>query len=163
MLSYDRGGGTRRSPTPKCRPISSAPSPATTPSTAPSTAQGLPRNPDGVLTLLENYLRLRVLDDKKIALSIAYAETIAPAGDASSMGSEDRNCLVILKRWAQNPTFLRADVTICLIAESLSALNRAGAESGRGGDRDPAARRAGAAGVHPIADGGDAAAARAPT
>ncbi len=40
------------------------------------------------------------------------------------MGSEDRNCLVILKRWAQNQTFLRADVTVCLVTESLSALNQ---------------------------------------
>ncbi|HSB13851.1 MAG TPA: AAA family ATPase [Bryobacteraceae bacterium] len=86
-------------------------------------AQGLPRNPDGVLALIESYLRLRVLDRKKIALSIGYADTIAPAGDASSMGSEDRNCLVILKRWAQNQSFLRADVTLCLVTESLAGLN----------------------------------------
>jgi hypothetical protein len=86
-------------------------------------AQGLPRNPDGVLALIESYLRLRVLDRKKIALSIGYADTIAPAGDASSMGSEDRNCLVILKRWAQNQSFLRADVTLCLVTESLTGLN----------------------------------------
>jgi AAA+ superfamily predicted ATPase len=86
-------------------------------------SQGLPRNPDAVLNLIESYLRLRVLDGKKIALSLAYAETIAPAGDSSSMGSEDRNCLVILKRWAQNQSFLRADVTLCLITESLASLN----------------------------------------
>ena len=86
-------------------------------------SQGLPRNPDGVLTILESYLRLRVADGKKIALSIGYADTIVPAADAGSMGSEDRNCLVILKRWAQNVSFLRADVTLCLITESLTALN----------------------------------------
>jgi len=86
-------------------------------------AQALPRNPDGVLGLIESYIRLRILDKKKIAVSLAYAETIAPAGDISSMGSEDRNCLVILKRWAQNPAFLRADVTVCLVTESLAALN----------------------------------------
>ncbi len=40
------------------------------------------------------------------------------------MGVEDRNCLVILKRWAQNQDFLRADVTFCLITESLAALNQ---------------------------------------
>jgi AAA+ superfamily predicted ATPase len=86
-------------------------------------SQGLPRNPDGVLTILESYLRVRVADGKKIALSIGYADTIVPAGDAGSMGSEDRNALVIVKRWAQNVTFLRADVTVCLITESLTALN----------------------------------------
>ena len=86
-------------------------------------SKGLPRNPDGVLNLLDNYLRLRILDGKKIALVIDYAETIAPAGDASGMPAEDRNALVILKRWAQNPAFLQADITICLIAENLSELN----------------------------------------
>ena len=41
-----------------------------------------------------------------------------------SMSAEDRNALVILKRWAQNPEFLRADVTICLIAENQIELNQ---------------------------------------
>ena len=87
-------------------------------------AQALPRNPDGVLNLLDNYLRLRLLDGKKIALMIDFAETIAPAGDVSSMPAEDRNALVILKRWAQNPAFLRSDLTICLIAENQIELNQ---------------------------------------
>ncbi len=87
-------------------------------------SQGLPRNPDGVLTLLESYLRVRLADGKKIALLIDFAETIVPAGDVGSMGAEDRNCLVILKRWAQNPLLLRADATICLITEKLSELNQ---------------------------------------
>ncbi len=86
-------------------------------------SQGLPRNPDGVLNLLDNYIRLRIADGRKIALVLDFAETIAPAGDVSGMPAEDRNSLVILKRWAQNPSFLRADVTICLIAENLSELN----------------------------------------
>jgi AAA+ superfamily predicted ATPase len=86
-------------------------------------AAALPRNPDGVLNLLDNYLRLRIADGKRIALAIDFAETIAPAGDVSSMSAEDRNALVILKRWANNAAFLRADVTICLIAENQIELN----------------------------------------
>ncbi len=85
---------------------------------------GLPRNPDGVLNLLDNYLRVRLLEGKKIALVIDFAETIAPAGDVSGMPAEDRNSLVILKRWAQNPAFLRADLTICLVSENRSELNQ---------------------------------------
>src|ERR1051325_2803834 len=88
-----------------------------------SFAKGLPRNPDGVLNILDNYLRLRLVDNKKIAVVIDFAETIAPAGDSSGMPAEDRNSLVILKRWAQNPVFLQADVTFCLIAENLIELN----------------------------------------
>ena len=87
-------------------------------------SQALPRNPDGVLNILENYLRLRIADGKKIALILDFAETIAPAGDVSSMPADDRNALVILKRWAQNPAFLRADVTICLITENQIELNQ---------------------------------------
>jgi AAA+ superfamily predicted ATPase len=87
-------------------------------------SQGLPRNPDGVLSILDNYLRLRIADGKKIALIIDFAETIAPAGDVSSMSADDRNALVILKRWAQNPAFLCADITICLIAENRIELNQ---------------------------------------
>jgi AAA+ superfamily predicted ATPase len=85
---------------------------------------GLPRNPDAVLNLLDNYLRLRIADGKKIGLVIDFAETIAPAGDVSSMSAEDRNSLVILKRWARNAAFLDADVTICLISENQIELNQ---------------------------------------
>lgn len=85
---------------------------------------GLPRNPDAVLNILDNYLRLRIADNKKIALILDFAETIAPAGDVSSMSAEDRNSLVILKRWARNPGFLSADLTICLIAENEIELNQ---------------------------------------
>ena len=85
---------------------------------------GLPRNPDAVLNILDNYLRLRIADGKKIALVIDFAETIAPAGDVSSMSAEDRNALVILKRWARNPDLLNADVTICLISENQIELNQ---------------------------------------
>jgi AAA+ superfamily predicted ATPase len=85
---------------------------------------GLPRNPDAVLNILDNYLRLRIADRKKIALVIDFAETIAPAGDLSSMSAEDRNSLVIFKRWARNPDFLNADVTICLISENQIELNQ---------------------------------------
>jgi AAA+ superfamily predicted ATPase len=87
-------------------------------------AQGLPRSPDAVLNVLDNYLRLRIADNKKIALILDFAETIAPAADVSGMSAEDRNSLVILKRWARNPAFLSADLTICLIAENEIELNQ---------------------------------------
>jgi AAA+ superfamily predicted ATPase len=122
VLSYDRGGGIQfgsaETQADFQRALSGYDSFHGT-----KFSQGLPRNPDAVLTIIESYLRLRILDKKKIAVSISFAETIAPAGDASSMGADDRNCLVMLKRWAQNPSFLQADVTICLITESLAALN----------------------------------------
>jgi AAA+ superfamily predicted ATPase len=87
-------------------------------------SQALPRNPDGVLNILDNYLRLRIADGRRVALIVDFAETIAPAGDVSGMSPEDRNALVILKRWSQNPAFLRADISICLIAENQIELNQ---------------------------------------
>ena len=121
-LFYDRGGGlTFSSPEMKAdfeRALAGYDSFHGT-----NFADGLPRNPDGVLNILDNYLRLRILDRKKIALVVDFAETIAPAGDSSGMPAEDRNSLVILKRWAQSPVFLQADVTFCLIAENLIELN----------------------------------------
>jgi AAA+ superfamily predicted ATPase len=85
---------------------------------------GISRSPDAVLNLLDNYLRLRIADGKKIGLVIDFAETIVPAGDVSGMSAEDRNSLVILKRWARNPAFLDADVTICLISENQIEVNQ---------------------------------------
>ncbi len=86
--------------------------------------RALPRNPDGVLNILDNYLRLRLHDGRKVALILDYAETLAPAGEVSRMPAEDRNALVILKRWTYNPAFLKADITIVLVAENLVDLNQ---------------------------------------
>ena len=122
VLFYDRGGGISfGSPEMKAdfeRAVSSYDSYHAT-----NFAGGLPRNPDGVLNILDAYLRVRLADKKKIALVIDFVETIIPGGDSSGMPAEDRNSLVILKRWAQNPVFLQADVTFCLIAENLVELN----------------------------------------
>ena len=85
---------------------------------------GLLRSPDAVLNLLDSYLRVRILDGRKIAIIIDFAETIAPSGEISSMSADDRNALVILKRWAADPTLLAADVTICLVTENLIELNQ---------------------------------------
>jgi len=88
------------------------------------TQGGLPRSPDAVLNLLDNYLRLRIADGRKIGLVIDFAETIVPAGDIANMSAEDRNSLVILKRWARSPVFLNADVTICLVSENQIEVNQ---------------------------------------
>jgi AAA+ superfamily predicted ATPase len=123
VLTYDRGGGISFANTDMQADFRLALSGYDS-FHGSSYSQALPRNPDSVLNMLESYLRVRVGDRKTIAVILDFAETIAPAGDGSSMGSEDRNTIVILKRWAQNLNFLRADVTICLIAENLSELNQ---------------------------------------
>jgi len=123
LMSYDRGGGLAFA-RPEMQADFRAALAGYDSFHGTSYGQGLPRNPDGVLNLLDNYLRLRLLDGKKIALVLDFTETIAPAGDAAGMPAEDRNALVILKRWAHNPDFLRADVTIVLITENQVELNQ---------------------------------------
>ncbi len=123
VLTYDRGGGLSFTP-PEMQADFLRAMQGYDGYHGTNYSTGLPRNPDGVLNLLDTYLRLRILDSKKIALVIDYAETIVPAGDISGMPADDRNALVILKRWAQNPTFLQADVTLCLVCENLTELNQ---------------------------------------
>ncbi len=123
VLSYDRGGGIGFA-NPEVQKDFTRALGAYDSFHGSNYSQALPRNPDGVLNILDNYLRLRVHDGKKIAIVIDYAETIAPAGDTGGMNADDRNAIVILQRWAHSPHFLRADVTIVLVTESLVELNQ---------------------------------------
>ena len=83
-------------------------------------AKSMPKDPSRALQVLENYLRLRIADGKSMALVIDFAETIAPGGDLASMPEADRFALVTLVRWAHDPQFLNANLSICLICENLA-------------------------------------------
>jgi len=87
-------------------------------------ARKLPRDPVRVLSVLENYFRLRLADGKRIACIIDYAETIAPMAEASMYSAEDRNALVFLKKWSHDPLFLESDFTVVLVTENLTDLNQ---------------------------------------
>lgn len=87
-------------------------------------AKKLPKDPVGAFNVLEQYIRSRLDQKKSIALIVDFAETIVPANEAGSTGSEDRNALVYLLKWAHDPLFLAADFTTVLITENLSDLNR---------------------------------------
>ena len=87
-------------------------------------AQRMPKDPVRVLSVLENYFRLRLDEGKRIACIIDYAETVVPMAEASMYSSEDRNALVFLQKWSLNPSFLDADFTICLLTENLKELNQ---------------------------------------
>lgn len=84
----------------------------------------LPKDPVRVLAVLDNYFRIRLAEGKRIACILDYAETVIPMAEASMYSVEDRNALVFLQRWAHDPLFLRADFTVCLLAENLSDLNQ---------------------------------------
>src|SRR6266849_6621532 len=69
------------------------------------------------------FVPLRIADGKSLAFVIDFAETVAPAGDLGFMPGEDRYSLVTLVKWAQDPQFLAADFSVCLVAENLTELN----------------------------------------
>lgn len=85
-------------------------------------ARAVPKDPSRALQVMENYLRTRIADGKSLAVVIDFAETIAPGGDLSSMAEADRFALVTLVKWAHDPQFLGADLSICLIVENLAEL-----------------------------------------
>jgi AAA+ superfamily predicted ATPase len=86
-------------------------------------AKGVPKDPARAFPLLESYARVRIADGKSVAIVIDFAETVAPASDLGSMPGEDRYALVTLVKWAQDPQFLTADFSVCLVAENLAELN----------------------------------------
>jgi AAA+ superfamily predicted ATPase len=86
-------------------------------------AKAVPKDPTRSFPLLESYARVRIADGKSVALVIDFAETVAPAGDLGFMPGEDRYALVTLVKWAQDPQFLSADFSVCLVAENLAELN----------------------------------------
>ena len=84
----------------------------------------LPKDPVGAFSVLEQYIRSRLNSGRSLALIIDRAETIVPMNDAGSSGSEDRNALVYLLKWAHDPLFLAGDFTTVLMAENMADLNR---------------------------------------
>lgn len=87
-------------------------------------AQKMPKDPVRVMSLLEQYFRLRLDQKKSVALIVDYADTIVPMSDAASIGNEDRTSMVYLSRWAHDPMFLASDFTTVLITENLADLNK---------------------------------------
>jgi SpoVK/Ycf46/Vps4 family AAA+-type ATPase len=83
----------------------------------------MPRDPGRALQVIENYLRMRLSDNKSVALVIDYAETIAPGSDNASLQTEDRFVLATLLRWASDPQFLQGDLSIVLVVENLADLS----------------------------------------
>ena len=61
--------------------------------------------------------------NKSIGFIIHHTETILPQTDIGSSSSEERDLLVFLIRWAQDPLFLAADLTIILLTNQLSSIH----------------------------------------
>ena len=79
----------------------------------------LARSPDKVLPGLERML----FTENNVGVVIDYAETVAPAGDASFSSENDRLSLVTLQRWSLAPQLEASDNIVVLLAEVPSELN----------------------------------------
>lgn len=96
----------------------------------------LPRNPSQALAQLERLLQIdgeqfnkimntSIENPKTAAVIIEYAETIAPAADAATMGADDRTNLVTLQRWGRDAAIQGAANPIILTTANLSDINPA--------------------------------------
>ncbi|WP_103028621.1 ATP-binding protein [Salinibacter altiplanensis] len=84
----------------------------------------LPKAPDKVFELLEEYFRLRLSNGTRVACLIDYAETVAPMAEASTYSAQDRRSLVYLQKWSRDSLFLQSDFTLTLLTENLTDLNQ---------------------------------------
>ena len=91
-----------------------------------------PKDPRQVLELLDRYILHKLLEKneaneakpKSVAIIIRYAEVIAPSVEAAWLSGEIGSNLIKLLNWANDPAIRQADITICLLCENLSELNR---------------------------------------
>lgn len=95
---------------------------------------GLPRDAGRALYLIEKFMRAKVdprggQAPQSVALVIEYADLILPAGDPSHLSLSQQSTLVTLLRWARDPVFLDANLTVILIAENPAQLNKTLVES----------------------------------
>ncbi|HBP17778.1 MAG TPA: AAA family ATPase [Planctomycetes bacterium] len=95
---------------------------------------GVPRETSRALYLIDKYMRAKVDPrgggkPKSVALVVDYADLILPATDPSHMSLAQQSTLVTLLRWAKDPLFLNANLTIVLVAENLAQLNKTLVES----------------------------------
>ncbi len=84
----------------------------------------LPKAPNKVFELLEDYFRLRLSNGTRVACVIDYAETVAPMAEASMYSAPDRQSLVYLQKWSRDSLFLESDFTLTLLTENLTDLNQ---------------------------------------
>ncbi|MEZ5313133.1 MAG: AAA family ATPase [Thermoanaerobaculia bacterium] len=90
-----------------------------------SWSDALPRDAGNCFALLDSYFRhcASLTPARPVVLLLPFAETLAPAGEASYRTPEDRAILVYLRKWAQDPVLLAKNVVVVLVAESLAELD----------------------------------------
>lgn len=88
-------------------------------------ADGLPRDAGNSFALLDSYFRHCAAQQpaRPVVLLLPFAETLAPAGDASYRTPEDRAVLVYLRKWSQDPVLLAKNIVVVLVTEGLVELD----------------------------------------
>lgn len=89
-----------------------------------TTEQLLSKDPVVAFNLLEKYFLLNIPKEKRIVFLVDYAETIVPCESIGQLDPTDRFCLVTLNRWSNEPIFTKGDVSIILLTENISDINK---------------------------------------
>ncbi|MDA8563055.1 AAA family ATPase [Mariniblastus sp.] len=87
------------------------------------------RSPDDALENFNRMIQRSLLEDdakerKRMAFLFPYAQFMVPAGDQSSVARSQAARLVRFLSWAQNPYIKRVNISFCLIAETLTEVNK---------------------------------------
>ena len=87
------------------------------------------RSPDDVLTNYQRMIQRNLMEDdqserKRMAFLFPYAQFLVPAGNQSSLARTQASHLVRFLSWAQNPYIKRVNMSFCLIAETLTEVNK---------------------------------------
>ena len=87
------------------------------------------RSPDDVLTNFQRMIQRNLMEDdqanrKRMAFLFPYAQFLVPAGNQSSLARTQASHLVRFLSWAQNPYIKRVNMSFCLIAETLTEVNK---------------------------------------
>lgn len=82
-----------------------------------------PKDPVPAFSILENWARIKIMDQKSTVCVIQYAEHLVPAAEAGRISNETRFLLVSLDKWSHDPLFLQNGVIFVLITENLTLLH----------------------------------------
>lgn len=87
------------------------------------------RTPDDVLTNYQQMIQRNLLEEdpaerKRMAFLFPYAQFLVPAGNQSTIARTQASHLVRFLSWAQNPYIKRVNMSFCLIAETLTEVNK---------------------------------------
>ncbi len=90
---------------------------------------GAPRDPWRALDLIDRYMRAKVdprggAEPRSVALVIEFGNLVVPNQDLSHLSGDEQAVLVTLLRWANDPVFLRSDMTVVIVAENLAEVSQ---------------------------------------